>query len=111
MDLFNKIKRQIDYNNHYTVDKALNTLNNEFSVAVKRKNPNYANNIVNVVKKLYDEFSTFYRESEDLSETMSYSQRITAKKMRWLISQMTTQFRAAFKSSTTREKEIKNTIK
>lgn len=104
MNLFNKIKLYIDYNNHYTITKTLRTLDIEFNKAIKLNNTLYAKNIINVVKKLYDEFSLFYRESEDYGETMSYAQKIMANKMRGYINYLSRKLKI------TPQKEIKQII-
>ena len=82
MNLFDRAKIYIDYNNHYTITKGLRTLDIEFNKAIKTNNMPYAKVIIDVVQKLYEEFSSSYRESEDYGETMSYAQRTMADKMR-----------------------------
>ncbi|MFA5024658.1 MAG: hypothetical protein WC523_06955, partial [Patescibacteria group bacterium] len=57
MKLYDKVRSYIDWGNHYTIQKALNTLGIEFDRALKTNNQEYAKSIVDVVKRIYDEFS------------------------------------------------------
>jgi len=91
MDLFDRINMRIDYNNHYMIEKALKTLVLEFNRSVAKDNVVSAQNIIVVVKKMYDKLSQTYRESAGKGETMSYSQKIMAQKMRGLISGLSQQ--------------------
>ena len=110
MNLFDKVKSYIDYNNQYTVQKALRTLDIEFERALKTNNARYAKDIIVIVQKLYDEFSSTYRESSDYGETMSYTQKTMAKKMRGFIGYLIKKLNVKTKSVMTREKEIKQIL-
>lgn len=85
IDLFTKIDNYIDYNNQYTLRKALTTLNREFEISMSRQNVSHAQSVIDAVKKIYNKLSLTYRESEDLGETMSYSQKFMAQKIRRFI--------------------------
>lgn len=74
----------MDYNNHYSINKALNTLQREFSLAISKQNDAHAKEVLNTLNKVYDKLSSTYKESEEAGETMSYSQKMMAKKMRAL---------------------------
>lgn len=54
MNLFQKIDFYTDYNNSYSVRKALNTLGREFDLAAKNKNQRYAMEVINTVRKFYE---------------------------------------------------------
>lgn len=86
MDLFTKLNRYIDYNNHYSITKVVNTLGYEFNSAVSSKNYEYAKNIILTLRKIHDRLSQTYRESEGLGETMSYSQKLMSQKIKKFIS-------------------------
>ena len=109
MNYYSKVRRSIDWNNHYTINKALNTLKAEFDKALKANNTAQTKSILVIVQRLYDDLSTSYRESSDYSETMSYAQRTAAKKFRAFIAWMTKAIndKAHIKS---REEEIKQII-
>jgi len=109
IDLFTKIDRYIDYGNHYTIRKALTTLNREFEIAMSRKNNEHARAVISTVRKIYDKLSLTYRESEGLGETMSYSQKLMAQQMRKFIGYLTKQLKANFGAGDN-EQEIEQTI-
>lgn len=96
MDLFTKINCYIDYRNSYSIKRALTTLGREFNLAVSRNNIEHARATIYTVKQIQDRLSLMYRESEDLSETMSYSQKFMSQQMRkfvaYLIQRMKTEF-------------------
>ena len=85
MDLFNKIRSRVDFNNSYTMQKALSTLNFEFSKAMRINNIIYARNILSVAKRLYDDFSTSFVEGQGKGETMSYNQKLWGNRMKYFI--------------------------
>lgn len=97
MNLFLKIDSYIDYNNHYSIKKGLETLRQEFEKAVKTKNPEYAREIVITLKKIYDKLYTIYRQSEDYGETMSFSQRMMSIKMQEFLHHLTKRLKKEFK--------------
>jgi len=84
MNMFNKLDMYMDYNNHYSINKALNTLQREFNLAISKQNGAHAKETLYTLNRVYEKLSGAFKESEDLSETMSFSQKIMAKKMRGL---------------------------
>lgn len=82
MRLFDKLDRNIDYNNYYTLRRAICILVNEFNLAEKNKNVLYARDILSTLKQIYDKLSGMYRESADYGETMSYMHKKWANVMR-----------------------------
>ena len=82
MKLFDRIDSKIDYNNHFTIRKAVGIMEAEFNLAVRRKDVMYAREILDTVKKIYQKLSSTYRESSDYGETMSYIQKVWAKRLR-----------------------------
>ena|SRR3990167_3697697 len=95
MNLFTKIDRYIDYNNHYSIRKGLETMRQEFNKAVKYKNPEYAREVIHTLKKIYDKLTNSYRQSEDYGE-MSFSQRMMSNKMREFIIYLTKRLKKDF---------------
>jgi hypothetical protein len=87
MDYYSKVRRCIDWNNEYTIRKALNTLQMEFSRALKAGDSAGAKCVLEVVKRLYDDFSTDYVEGGK-GETMSYAQKVMIRKFRAFIAWM-----------------------
>ena len=85
MKLFERLNRNIDYNNHYTLKKAVVIMETEFNIAVKKKNIMYGREISDAAKKIYQNLSSMYRESEDYGNTMSYMQKVWAKRLRGFI--------------------------
>jgi iron-sulfur cluster repair protein YtfE (RIC family) len=83
MNLFTKIDRYIDYNNHYSIRKGLETMRQEFDKAVKYKKPEYAREVVKTLRMMYDKLST-HRQTEDYGE-LSFSQRMMSNKMQEFI--------------------------
>jgi len=96
LDLFTKIDYYIDYGNHYSIRKALTTLNREFEIALSRKNQEHAKAAIDAVRKIYDKLSQTYRESEGLGETMSYSQKLMAQQMRKFMGYLTKKLKTDF---------------
>lgn len=94
--LFTKLDSYIDYNNHYSLNRALTTLSKEFDVAASTQNVVHARVVIDAVRKLYDKLSQMYRESEDYGETMSYAQRLMARKIRKFMSILIQKMRADF---------------
>ncbi len=109
MDLFTKLEQYIDYNNSYSLKKALTTLNREFDLAISRNDSMQAKTVIDATKKLYDKLSRTYRESEDYSETMSYYQKLIAKQMRNFIAYMLQKLKIEF-GVPDYEQEIEQTI-
>jgi hypothetical protein len=109
IDLFTKIDKYIDYNNQYTIRKALTTLNREFEISMSRKNITHAQSVIDTIKKIYDKLSLTYRESEDLGETMSYSQKLMAQKIRRFIGYLIKRLKYDFGVGNY-EQEIEQTI-
>ena len=85
MKLFDRLDRNIDYNNSYSIRKSLRILENEFNLASKNKNIYHARDVLKTTEKIYDKFSAMYRESADYGETMSYMQKVWANRMRQFI--------------------------
>ena len=82
MKLFDRLNRNIDYNNSYTIKRPVGILENEFNLAVKENNKYYAIEVLDTAKKIYEELSSSYRESADYGETMSYMQKVWAQRLR-----------------------------
>lgn len=110
MDLFTKLDMYIDYNNSYSLNKALSTLQREFHLAVNSGNSTQAQVVIFATKKLYEKFTTMFSESEELKETMSYSQKTFAKTMRAFIAHLLKQVKSNFGEALDYEKEIEQTI-
>ena len=85
MKLFDRLDRNIDYNNSYSIRKTIIILEDEFNLAVKKNDVYYAREVLGVAKEIYDKLSSTYRESEDYGETMSYMQKLWAKRLRQFI--------------------------
>lgn len=85
MKLFEKLDRNIDYNNSYSIRRPIAILYDEFRLAEKNNDSNYARDIMEAAKKILDKLSGTYKESEDYSETMSYMQKIWAGRIRQFI--------------------------
>ena len=96
MNLFTRVDRYLDYNNIYTMEKAIRTLLYEFNRAISRKDKPYTNEVINTLRQVYDKLSLIYRESEDYGETMSHNQRQLAKKMRQLIAHLHKKSKSTF---------------
>lgn len=86
--LFIKLDNYLDYNNHYSLSRALTTIGREFEIAVSQNNIHHARAAIDAARKMYEKLSSTYRESEDYGETMSYSQKLIAQKMRRFIAMM-----------------------
>lgn len=78
----------LDYNNSYSLKKAVTTLRGEFERAISQKNMYYARSVIQAARQLEEKLSLTYRESEDLGETMSYFQKVFVKQLRGLIGEM-----------------------
>jgi hypothetical protein len=85
MKLFDKLDRNIDYNNSYSIRRPIAILDGEFKLAEKNSDERYAREILDTAKKIYDKLSETYRESEDYGETMSYMQKTWASRLRQFI--------------------------
>lgn len=88
MNLFTKVDRLIDYNNHYSLRKGLETLRQEFEMALKYNDPIYASEALKAVEKVYDKLHSTYKQTEAYEETMSFYQKIVSVKIRKLIEYM-----------------------
>ena len=88
MKLFEKLDRNIDYNNSYSIRRPIAILDGEFKLAEKNNDSNYAREILETAKKILDKLSGTYRESEDYGETMSYMQKVWANRLRQFIGYM-----------------------
>lgn len=88
MNLFTKIDRLIDYNNHYSLRKGLETLRQEFEMALKYNDPTYAKEVLGAVKRVYDKLHSTYKQTEGYEETMSFYQKIVSVKIQKLIEYM-----------------------
>lgn len=99
MNLFTKIDRLIDYNNHYSLRKGLETLRQEFEASVQHKDVAYAKEILDTVKRIYDKLHATYRQTEGYEETMSFAQRIMSAKMQKFIEYLTQKIRKEFGSA------------
>jgi hypothetical protein len=85
MKLFDKLDRNIDYNNSYSIRRSMSILDDEFKLAEKNCDEKYAREILDTVKKIYEKLSGMYRESEDYGETMSYMQKLWSGRLREFI--------------------------
>lgn len=94
--MFDRLNLYLDYNNHYLMRKALNTLAKEFTLALKRQDRSHTQEVINTLRKLDDKFHLTYRESEDYGETMSYAQKRIAEQMRKLMSYFQKKFAAGY---------------
>lgn len=109
MDAFKKFEMYIDYKNHYSLKKAISSLSREFDMAVSKKNIHHARTVIYVARQLYDKLSLTYRESEELWETMSYSQRVIAKQLRSLMAYFAKKIQTEFSMGDLKH-EIEQTI-
>ena len=96
MSLFTKLDFYIDYGNHYSVKKALTTLGREFNMAAKYKNLDHARAVIYAIRQMQEKLSLMYRESEDLGETMSYSQKLISQQMRKFVAYLTHRMKSEF---------------
>ena len=95
-NLFTKIDYYIDYNNHYSIRKALTTLGREFDIASSRKDIEYAKAVIVAVRGVLDKLTLTYRETEGYAETMSYSQKLLAQQMRKFIAHLSHRLKGEF---------------
>lgn len=107
--LFNKLDCYTDYNNHYSLNKALKILHNEFTLAVKNKNADYGRVVMDATHKLLDKLTGTYRESQDYGETMSYAQKIMTRKIKDFILYLSKTIKTEF-GLTHETSEIEQTI-
>lgn len=96
MKLFDKLDRNIDYNNSYSIRRQIAILDGEFKLAEKNNDALYAREILDTVKKIYNKLSETYRESEDYGETMSYMQKLWASRLRQFIGYITKRLKDNF---------------
>jgi len=85
MKLFDRLDRNIDFNNYYTIKKAIGIMENEFNLAVRNNDKLRAEEVLHTAKKIYEKLASTYRESSDYGETMSYIQKVWAKRLRFFI--------------------------
>lgn len=57
MKPFRKLYNQVDYNNIYTIKKAMGILLSEFQVAVDKNNTAHANLVFSATRHIFDNFS------------------------------------------------------
>ena len=107
--LFTKLDYYIDYNNIYSIKKALTTLGREFELSVTYKNIEHAKSVIHAVRKVNEKLGLIYRESEELDETMSYSQKLISQKMKKFVVYLTYRMKSEFGVSDY-EQEIEQTI-
>jgi len=100
----------MDYNNHYSLRRALTTLEREFNLALNKQNMNYAKEVINAARLLYDKLERGFRESEDYGETMSYNQKVFAQKMRNFIAYLTKKVRLESGLSDKYQRDIEKII-
>ena len=110
MTLFDRLDVRLDYNNTYSLNSALNTLNTEFSRAVKAGSRPYAKEVLTATQQLYTKFTTMFRESADYGETMGAYQRLIAKRMRLFIDYLKKQIQLNFGGGLNNEQEIEQAI-
>jgi hypothetical protein len=96
MNLFLKLDSILDYNNTYTIKKVVSILNSSFDSAIESGNLQQVNDVVRYTRKIYDKLSLTYRESEDYGETMSYSQKMWANRLRNFLAHMIKTTRSNF---------------
>lgn len=72
MRLFERLSKNINYDNIYTLRKAMSILWYEFKLAVKNKNKNYAKEILDTTMKIYDELYKASGDSSDLKKVNSF---------------------------------------
>jgi hypothetical protein len=63
MNLFTKIDSYIDYNNHYSIRKGLETMRQEFNKTVKYKKTDYAREVLFTIKLVYDKLNTMHGDN------------------------------------------------
>ena len=96
MKLFDRLNNRIDYNNHYTIKKAVGIMESEFNKALRNKDVAAGREILDSAKRIYENLSSSYTESQDYGETMSHLQKIWAKRLRGFIDSLTRQLRNNF---------------
>ena len=77
MKLFDKLNRNIDYNNFYTIKRAISILEDEFMLAEKNKNILLAREVLNTAEKIYQS----YKDGKDYS----YMQKLWSGRLRQFI--------------------------
>lgn len=109
MNMFDKLDYYIDYNNLYSIRKALTTLGREFNLASNSKNIEHAKVTVHTVLQVYNKLSQTYNENEYPMDTTSYSKKLLAQKMRKFIDYLTKRLKTEFGVSNY-EQEIEQAI-
>lgn len=83
--LYKYLSDRIDFNNYYTIKKSMAFLESEYNSAVKSNNPAHATQVLEATNMLYNDFSDLYRNAEDKSNEMSYTQKVWFKKLNTFI--------------------------
>ena len=96
MDLFTRLDMRMDYNNHYSLRKGLNTLVKELDLAIKHKKPAYGQEVLRTLTRMYDKLHAEFTQSEGSKNTMGYSQQKLSRQMQVLIEQFTKRIRDEF---------------
>lgn len=99
----------LDFNNTFSIKRVMTVVNNEFDAALNNKDYRKINETISYVRKVYDKLELTYRESEDYGSTMSFNQKVWAKKLRNFISYMTIKSKKTF-GITDNDTEIANAI-
>lgn len=68
----------------------------EFELALSRNSLDYAREVVRAVRRIQDKLAITYRESEDLGETMSYSQKLMSQQMKKFVAYLTHRMKSEF---------------
>jgi flagellin-specific chaperone FliS len=109
MNIFKKLDSMLDFNNTFSVKRVLTIISNEFNSALQNKDYRKTSETIAYVRKIYDRLELTYRESEDYGSTMSFHQKMWAKKLRNFISYMTIRSKKTF-GINDNETEIGNAI-
>lgn len=96
MKLYDKMKFWLDFNNSYTMRKAMSILESEQNLALSRKDFVYARDVFDTAQELLKDFKDSFRDSEDYGSTISYSQRHWIKQMQALLNIMITRMQDTF---------------
>lgn len=85
MKLFDRLDKNINYNNSQTIRKSMDILDKEFNLAVKNKDLNYAKEVIDVANSINNKLLGLYKDGEDSNKTMGYMQRVWANNLRVFI--------------------------
>lgn len=105
MKLFDKINNRIDYNNSFSINKSVSILDGEFSLAVKKQNVLYAQEVLEALKKILQNLDDRHKASGERGETLGFASRICAKRLRSFIPFLTARLKKEFGI-----KDVKNQI-